>query len=69
MYHNKAFSYCLYKALKVLGVREVKLSHFLLALSQGLIEEVLLTKDLTILFRGKGSSSWHSTNAGILEKS
>ena len=58
----------IYKLATKTRMKNVKLSHFLLALSQNAIEEVIATTDLLLYFRGKGSQKWHQTNASILSK-
>lgn len=46
----------------------MKLSYFLLALSENAIQEVMATSSLILYFKGHGNVKWHKTDASLLTK-
>ena len=60
--------YYLMKLMKVKFPKNVKISYFLLALSQNAIEEVVISQSLLLYFRGRGNQKWYKTDASILTK-
>ncbi|KAL4427257.1 hypothetical protein ABPG74_011493 [Tetrahymena malaccensis] len=59
--------YFLGKASKAQSIPKVKLSYFLLALSQNIISEVLV-EGKTLLFRSSNSNNYYQTDASMLSK-
>ncbi|EAS05449.2 ATP-dependent metalloprotease FtsH (macronuclear) [Tetrahymena thermophila SB210] len=59
--------YFLGKASKAQSIPKVKLSYFLLALSQNIISEVLV-EGKTLLFRSTNSNNYYQTDASMLSK-
>jgi hypothetical protein len=59
--------YFLGKASKASSIPKVKLSYFLLALSQNIISEVLVEGKM-LLFRSSSSNSYFQTDASMLSK-